>query len=67
MMLESVGGKKIPWMVMSESWVMPFSKGNYPNEKSKKIITLLHETGRITRQEAVSCCLQLFLNRKVTI
>ena len=26
-MLESVGGKRIPWMVSSESWVMPFSKG----------------------------------------
>ena len=53
-MLESIGGEKIPWMVMSESWVMPFSKGNYPSDEAKKIITLLHETGRITRQEAVS-------------
>ena len=41
-------------MVASESWTMPFSKGDYPNSESKKIITLLHETGRITRQEAVS-------------
>ena len=53
-MLESIGGEKISWMVMSESWVMPFSKGDYPSEEAKKIITLLHETGRITRQEAVS-------------
>ena len=44
MMIESIGGKRIPWMVMSESWVMPFSKGDYPNEKSKKIITLLAVT-----------------------
>ena len=53
-MLESIGGERIPWMVMSESWIMPFSKGDYPSDDAKKIITLLHETGRITRQEAVS-------------
>ena len=53
-MLESIGGERIPWMVASESWVMPFSKGDYPNSESKKLITILHQTGRITRQEAVS-------------
>ena len=52
--LESIGGKRIPWMASSESWVMPFSKGDYPSDEAKKMITLLHETGRITRQEAVS-------------
>lgn len=52
--LESVGGKRIPWMVLSESWVMPFSKGDYPNVETKKLMMILHETGRITRQEAVS-------------
>ena len=52
--LESVGGKKIPWMVASESWVMPFSKGDYPDDATKKLMMILHETGRITRQEAVS-------------
>ena len=41
-------------MASSESWVMPFSKGDYPSDEAKKMITLLHETGRITRQEAVS-------------
>lgn len=53
-MLESIGGERIPWLVTSESWCMPFSKGNFPNDESKKILMLLHETGRITRQEAVS-------------
>ncbi|MBT4066929.1 MAG: RsmB/NOP family class I SAM-dependent RNA methyltransferase [Euryarchaeota archaeon] len=52
--LESVGGQRIPWMVMSESWVMPFSKGDYPSPETKKLMMVLHETGRITRQEAVS-------------
>ena len=53
-MLESIGGKRIPWLVTTESWSMPFSKGDYPNDDAKKILMLLHETGRITRQEAVS-------------
>jgi len=53
-MLESVGGKRIPWMVASESWVMPFSKGEFPDDETKKLMVQLHETGRITRQEAVS-------------
>ncbi len=52
--LKELGGKKIPWMTNSESWVMPFSKGNYPDEHSKNMMVILHETGRITRQEAVS-------------
>ena len=33
---------------------MPFSKGDFPSDEAKKMITLLHGTGRITRQEAVS-------------
>ena len=53
-MLESIGGKRIPWMVSSESWVMPFPKEDYPSQRAKKLVTILHETGRITRQEAVS-------------
>ncbi len=52
--LQSIGGKRISWLNSTESWTMPFSKGDYPNPYSKKILILLHETGRITRQEAVS-------------
>ena len=29
-------------------------KGDYPDEHSKNMMVILHETGRITRQEAVS-------------
>ena len=53
-MLQSIGGKRISWLNSIESWTMPFSKGDYPGQYSKKILMLLHETGRITRQEAVS-------------
>ena len=33
---------------------MPFSKGDIPDEEAKNLVMLLHETGRVTRQEAVS-------------
>ena len=52
--LTSIGGTKIPWIKSSESWEMPFLSRDYPDEYSKKVLTLLHATGRITRQEAVS-------------
>jgi len=63
-MLESIGGKRIPWMISSESWSMPFSKGDYPDDESKKLMMLLHETGRITRQEAVSMLPPIILEPK---
>ncbi len=52
--LISLGGKPIEWLPNCDSWIMPFNKGDYPNEECKKWMILLHETGRITRQEAVS-------------
>ena len=63
-MLESIGGQRIPWMISSESWSMPFSKGDYPDDESKKLMMLLHETGRITRQEAVSMLPPIILEPK---
>ncbi len=63
-MLESVGGKRIPWMTSIEAWSMPFSKGDYPDENVKKLMMLLHETGRITRQEAVSMLPPVILEAK---
>ena len=63
-MLESLGGKKIPWITVSESWVMPFSKSDYPSDEAKKMMALLHETGRITRQEAVSMLPPIVLEPK---
>lgn len=62
--LESLGGKRIRWISSSESWVMPFSKSEYPDEISKKMMALLHETGRITRQEAVSMLPPVILEPK---
>ena len=39
--LKSIGGKRIEWMKNCESWIMPFCKGDYPNEHSKKLMILL--------------------------
>ena len=63
-MLESIGGVRIPWLVTTESWSMPFPKGGYPDDDAKKILMLLHETGRITRQEAVSMLPPVVLDPK---
>ena len=52
--LSKIGGKPIEWMPDVEAWVMPFSKGDIPDEEAKNLVMLLHETGRVTRQEAVS-------------
>ena len=41
--LESVGGKRIPWIVSSESWVMPFSKNDYPDKETKRLKEYLSE------------------------
>jgi len=60
--LKELGGRQIPWMTSCESWVMPFSKGDYPDEHSRNMMVLLHETGRITRQEAVSMLPPAVLN-----
>ena len=62
--LESLGGKRIPWITASESWVMPFSKSDYPSDEAKKMMALLHETGRITRQDAVSMLPTIVLEPK---
>ncbi|MCS5525780.1 MAG: hypothetical protein NZ737_01730, partial [Candidatus Poseidoniaceae archaeon] len=51
--LIAMGGKRIEWLPTIEAWQMPFAKGNIPDE-AKAMLIILHETGRITRQEAVS-------------
>ena len=53
MHIERLGGKRIPWMNQLEAYQMPFHRGGVP-EDEKRIFTLLHDSGRITRQEAAS-------------
>ena len=52
--LLDMGGKPIAWMPDESAWQMPFSRGKPPNEYAKRMMTVLHDSGRITRQEAAS-------------
>ena len=52
--LEEIGATRIPWFSgPGSAWEMPFERGAAVG-KVKEIMTALHNTGRITRQEAVS-------------
>ena len=52
--LRKLGGKPISWMPDESAWQMPFSRGKPPSDYAKRIMTILHDSGRITRQEAAS-------------
>lgn len=62
--LRSVGAKPMEWYRgPGSSWVMPFERGGAEGEIRKLLISL-HETGRLTRQEAVSMIPVMALNPK---
>ena len=52
--LRELGGQPLPWAEDGFAWQMPFARGQAPDERSKYILSLLHDSGRITRQEAAS-------------
>ena len=52
--LLSLGAKPIPWMPNESAWQMPYPRGKPPDDYSKRMMTILHDSGRITRQEAAS-------------
>ena len=54
-----MGAKEIEWC--PNGWIMPWIRGNIPPEH-RKLFIALHETGRITRQEAVSMIPSLLLD-----
>ena len=60
--LRELGGKPLPWAEEDFAWQMPFARGQAPDERSKYIFSLLHESGRITRQEAASMLPVVVLN-----
>ena len=52
--LEGMGSSRIPWFSgPGSAWEMPFERGSAEGE-ARLVLTALHDTGRITRQEAVS-------------
>ncbi len=52
--LQEIGATKIEWFTgVGSAWTLPFPRGKAEGEV-KTILSALHETGRLTRQEAVS-------------
>ena len=51
--VKALGAIPIPWMPDESAFVMPFDRGKATGE-GQRMMALLHETGRITRQEAAS-------------
>ena len=60
--LRELGGQPLPWAEDGFAWQMPFARGQAPDVRSKYILNLLHESGRITRQEAASMLPVVVLN-----
>jgi NOL1/NOP2/sun family putative RNA methylase len=52
-MLEQMGAEPIPWFSGGTAYTMPWPRGSIP-EQYEQLYIALHETGRTTRQEAVS-------------
>ena len=52
--IQEMGAERIEWC--PNAWLMPWVRGEIPSEHRSLFISL-HETGRITRQEAVSMIL----------
>ena len=48
-----MGAQALPWMPDESAFVMPFARGKGEGD-AQRMMALLHETGRITRQEAAS-------------
>ena len=60
--LEINGGKKIDWFSgVGSAWILPFERGKAEDDV-KIVLSALHETGRLTRQEAVSMIPAIFLD-----
>ena len=52
--LESIGSTRISWFTgVGSAWTLPFERGGAEGE-TREVLKALHETGRLTRQEAVS-------------
>ncbi|MDB3855102.1 RsmB/NOP family class I SAM-dependent RNA methyltransferase [Euryarchaeota archaeon] len=62
--LKANGAKKIDWFTgVGSAWILPFERGKAEGD-IKIILSALHETGRLTRQEAVSMIPAIALDAK---
>ena len=62
--IKEMGGVPISWMPNQTAWQMPFYRGKVTEGYHKRILTILHDSGRITRQEAASMLPVQLLNPK---
>ena len=62
--LQEIGAIEIEWFTgVGSAWTLPFPRGKAEGEV-KTILSALHETGRLTRQEAVSMIPAIALDAK---
>ncbi len=52
--VKALGAVPLTWMPNETGFAMPFARGRAPEGLAQRLMALLHETGRITRQEAAS-------------
>ena len=52
--LLDMGATKIAWSVGNDAYQLPFARGQAPRDGTRELLALLHDTGRVTRQEAAS-------------
>ena len=62
--VKALGAEPIPWMPDETGFTMPFARGRAPEGLAQRMMALLHETGRITRQEAASMLPVRLLNHE---
>jgi hypothetical protein len=52
--LLAMGATPLTWSVGNEAYQLPFARGQAPRDGTRELLALLHDTGRVTRQEAAS-------------
>ena len=62
--LLAMGATPLSWSVGNEAYQLPFARGQAPRDGTRELLALLHDTGRVTRQEAASMLPILVLDPK---
>ena len=52
--LHDMGATPLTWSIGNEAYQLPFARGEAPRDGTRELLALLHDTGRVTRQEAAS-------------
>ena len=52
--LIAMGATSLKWSIGNEAYQLPFARGQAPRDGTRELLALLHDTGRVTRQEAAS-------------